>query len=57
MSMRNQSKKANTGIKHVKTACMLEGDVNKLEDKDLMIDRKLERMKLRYEEVKNKFKS
>lgn len=48
---------ANADIKRAKVARKLEGELNKLKVEDLVIDRKLERTKSHFKEMKNKLKS
>lgn len=48
---------ANAGIECGRTSHILEGVVSKLKDADLMIDKRLECTKLRFEEMRSGLKS
>lgn len=47
----------NAGLEHARTTRLLEVEVEKLRVDDRLADRKLERPKLRFEELKSKLKS
>ena len=47
----------NTGIERAKNSHVLKGKKNKLKEDDLIVNKKLERTRLRFKELRSNFKS